>query len=122
MRWAISTLRSAVLAMPTSSMVSAISAAPWALASGTTTSALSRPASRLIELTMARPGICSSAARMTSGSVESIWIGAGWVSAMRLTTSLIWTSSSWRSVRATHTSSTCAPPSTWSSATCTSPS
>ena len=43
MRWAISTLRSAVLAMPTSSIVSAISAAPWALASGITRSALSRP-------------------------------------------------------------------------------
>ena len=60
-------------------MVRAISAAPCALASGTTTSALSRPASRLIELTIARPGICSSAARITSGSVESTWIGAGWV-------------------------------------------
>ena len=60
-RFAISTLRSAVFAIPTSSIVSAISAAPWAFASGTTTSALSRPASRLIELTIARPGICSSA-------------------------------------------------------------
>ena len=55
-RLAISTLRSAVFAIPTSSIVSAISAAPCALASGTTTSALSRPASRLIELTIARPG------------------------------------------------------------------
>ncbi len=55
-RLAISTLRSAVLAIPTSSIVSAISAAPWALASGTTRSSLSRPASRLIELTIARPG------------------------------------------------------------------
>ena len=55
-RWAISTLRSAVFAMPTSSIVSAISAAPWATASGTTTSALPVPASRLIELTIARPG------------------------------------------------------------------
>ena len=61
MRWAISTLRSAVFAMPTSSIVSAISAAPCSMASGTTVSALSRPASRLIELTIARPGICSSA-------------------------------------------------------------
>ena len=84
MRWAISTLRSAVLAMPTSSIVSAISAAPCAFASGTTTSTLSRPASRLIELTIARPGICSSAVWITSGSVESIWIGAGWVSAIAL--------------------------------------
>ena len=117
MRWAISTLRSAVLAIPTSSMVSAISAAPWAFASGTTRSALSRPASRLIELTTARPGICSSAASITSGSVESTWIGAGWVSEMRLTTWRICSSSSWRSVSATQTSSTWAPPVTWSSAT-----
>ena len=49
------------------------------MASGTTVSSLSRPASRLTELTIARPGICSSAASITSGSVESIWIGAGWV-------------------------------------------
>ena len=121
-RRATSSLRSAVLAIPTSSMVSAITAAPWLTASGTTRSSLSRPASRLTELTIARPGICSSAASITSGSVESIWIGAGWVSEMRLTTSRICTSSSLRSVRATHTSSTWAPPSTWSSATATRPS
>ena len=41
MRWAISTLRSAVLAMPTSSMVSAMSAAPCSTASGATTLSLS---------------------------------------------------------------------------------
>ena len=45
-----------------------------------TESILSRPASRLTELTIARPGIWSSAVAITSGSVESIWIGAGWVS------------------------------------------
>ena len=121
-RLAISTLRSAVFAIPTSSIVSAIRAAPWAFARGITTSALSRPASRLIELTIARPGICSSAALITSGSVESTWIGAGWVSEMRFTTALICSSSSWRSVRATQVSSTWAPPSTWSSATWTRPS
>ena len=121
-RWAISSLRSAVLAIPTSSIVSAISAAPCSFASGATTSSLSRPASRFTEFTIARPGICSSAVRITSGSVESIWIGAGCVSDTRFTTCLICSSSSWRSVSATHTSSTCAPPSTWSSATATSPS
>ena len=42
MRWAISSLRSRVLAMPTSSIVSAISAAPCAMAIGTTRSSLSR--------------------------------------------------------------------------------
>ncbi len=122
MRRATSSLRSAVLAIPCSSIVRAISAAPWALARGATTSSLPRPASRLTELTIARPGICSSAAWMTSGSVESTWIGAGCVSAMRLTTSRICSSSSWRSVSATHTSRTWAPPWTWSSATWTSPS
>jgi len=122
MRRAISTLRSAVLAMPTSSIVSAISAAPCPRASGITVSALSRPASRLIELTIARPGICSSAVLITSGSVESTWIGAGWVREIRLTVSRICSASSWRSVSATHTSSRWAPPSTWSSATWTRPS
>ena len=116
-RWATSSLRSAVLAIPTSSIVRAISAAPWALASGTTRSSLSRPASRLTELTIARPGICCNAVSITSGSVESIWIGAGWVSEIRLTTWRICSPSSWRSVSATQTSSTWAPPTTWSSAT-----
>ena len=60
-RLAISTLRCAVFAIPTSSIVSAISAAPCASASGTTRSSFSRPASRFTELTIARPGICSSA-------------------------------------------------------------
>ena len=115
-RLATSSLRSAVFAIPTSSIVSAISAAPWALASGATTSSLSRPASRFTEFTIARPGIASSAAWITSGSVESTWIGAGWLSEMRLTTCRICSSSSWRSVSATQTSSTCAPPVTWSSA------
>ena len=50
-------------------------------------------------MTIARPGIRSSAASITSGSVESTWIGAGWLSEIRLTVSLIWTSSSWRSVK-----------------------
>ena len=122
MRCATSSLRSRVLAIPTSSMVSAISAAPCALAIGATRSSLSRPASRLIELTIARPGIWSSAVSMTSGSVESTWIGAGCVSETFLATSRICSSSSWRSVSATQRSSTCAPPSTWSSATWTMPS
>ena len=121
-RLAISTLRSAVFAMPTSSIVSAISAAPCATVSGTTTSAFAVPASRLIELTIARPGVCSSASLMTSGSVESICSGVGWESETRLATCRICSSSSARSVSATQRSSTCAPPSTWSSAICTRPS
>ena len=122
MRLAISTLRSAVFAIPSSSMVRAIRQAPCDLASGATRFSLSAPASRLTELTIARPGMCSSAASITSGSVESIWIGAGWVSETRSTTALICSSSSWRSVSATQTSSTWAPPATWSSATCIRPS
>ena len=122
MRRATSSLRSAVLAMPTSSMVSAIRAAPWAMAMGTTRSSFARPASRFTELTIARPGIWSSAVSMTSGSVESTWIGAGCVRETFLATRRICSSSSWRSVSATHRSSTWAPPSTWSSATWTRPS
>ena len=121
-RLATSSLRSRVLAMPTSSIVSAISAAPCAIAIGTTVLSLSSPASRLTELTIARPGIWSSAVAITSGSVESTWIGAGCVSETFLATSRICSSSSWRSVSATQRSSTCAPPSTWSSATCSRPS
>ena len=109
-RLATSSLRSAVFAIPSSSMVSAIRAAPCDFASGATRSSLARPASRLTELTIARPGILSRAASITSGSVESTWIGAGCVSEIRCTTSPIWSSSSWRSVRATQTSSTWAPP------------
>ena len=118
-RLAISTLRSARLrhARPRrSSARSARRRAPWP--AGRPCRALSRPASRLIEFTIARPGICSSAASITSGSVESIWIGAGWVSDTRLATCRICSSSSWRSVSATQRSSTCAPPVTWSSAIC----
>ena len=94
MRLAISSLRSRVLPIPTSSIVSAISAAPCAIAIGVTRSSLSRPASRLTELTIARPGICSSASSITSGSVESTWIGAGCVSETFLATSRICSSSS----------------------------
>ena len=45
-------------------------------------------------MTIARPGICSSARSITSGSVESIWIGAGWVREMRLASRRICSSSS----------------------------
>ena len=121
-RLATSSFRSRVLAMPTSSIVSAMIAAPWARTSGSTVSSLSRPASRFTEFTMALPGVCSSASFITSGSVESIWIGAGRESETRLASSRICSSSSWRSVRATHRSSTWAPPSTWLVAICSRPS
>ena len=53
---------------------------------------------------------------ITSGSVESIWIGAGCVSETRFYDLAHLLASSWRSVSATQMSSTCAPPVTWSSA------
>ncbi len=57
--------------MPCSSIVSATTAAPNSLTSGSTFSQRSRPSSRLIELTMQRPPESASAARSTLGSVES---------------------------------------------------
>jgi hypothetical protein len=70
-------LSSAVFAIPCSSIVSAITAAPCSLAIGTTFSIRSRPSSRLIELTIERPPQSSSAARRTGASVESIISGQG---------------------------------------------
>ena len=56
MRRATSSLRSAVFAMPCSSIVSAITAAPYFTTSGITASSRARPFSRLIEFTIATPG------------------------------------------------------------------
>ena len=53
---ATASLRAAVLAMPSASIVSATHAAPWRTACGTTASIRSRPFSMLIELISARPG------------------------------------------------------------------
>ena len=122
MRRAISSFRAAVFAIPTSSIVSATTAAPFAFTTGTTLSMRVRPFSMLIEFTIARPGMCSSAALTTSSSVESIMIGDSTDIESSFTTSAICTASSARSVTATHTSSTWAPASTCSRATCTIPS
>ncbi len=117
MRRAISSFRSRVLAMPVSSIVSATTAAPKRFTTGSSASIFARPASRFTEFTTARPGTCSSARAITSGSVESIMSGASTVIESSLTTRDIWSASSARSVSATHTSSTCAPDSTCSRAT-----
>ncbi len=112
MRLATATFFSTVLAMPSSSMVSATTAAPCSRASGSTRSAFPRPISRLIELMTARPGYVSSAACITFGSVVSITSGASMPISSFFTARRICSSSSPRSVRATCTSSTCAPPAT----------
>ncbi|MNY03229.1 hypothetical protein D3C86_1358390 [compost metagenome] len=122
MRWATSSLRAAVLAMPTSSMVSATTAAPCSRTWGSKASMRVRPFSRWTELTMARPGLVLRASTMTAGSVESIIRDASMPMASFLTTLRICSTSSPRSVRATHTSRTCAPPSTCSRATSRTPS
>ncbi len=122
MRRATSSFRSAVFAIPSSSMVRATTAAPCFTASGTTSSIRFRPFSRLMELMMARPGYCRSAASTTSASVESTTSGVSTLWASSLTSVRICAASSCRSVSATHTSSRCAPPSTCPRATSRTPS
>ena len=99
------------------SVPSATTAAPCCLTSGRTSSMRCRPFSMLMELTTQRPGAVSSAARITCASVESIISGGSTLWLSSLTSRRIWAASSGRSVSATHTSSTCAPPSTCSRAT-----
>ncbi len=77
MRLAIATFLSAVSAIPSSSMVKAITAAAKRLAVGKTLEVRFSPSSKLIELTMALPGMRLSASSTTSASVESTKIGAG---------------------------------------------
>ncbi len=77
-RWAISTFFSTVRAWPSSSMVSAISAAPCSWASLVTFAKRDSgpsPSSKLTELMTARPPSFSRPARITSTSVESRTIG-----------------------------------------------
>ncbi len=112
MRSAISTLRSAVLAMPTSSMVRTITALLNCFAREKIWPAFSGPDSRWVELIKLRPGLAFRAASITSISVESITSGTGTALASFLTSARIRSASSARSVRATHRSSPCAPLST----------
>ena len=62
---------------------------------------------------MAHPGYARSAASITGASVESTQSGASTASASFFTRRRIWLASSVRSVKARHTSSVWAPPSTW---------
>ena len=71
-----STFQSAVRAWPSSSMASAMSADPYRLAIGNSTSALRRPSSRLTELMTARPPRRLRADSTTSISVESTTSGS----------------------------------------------
>ncbi len=82
----------------------------------------SRPFSMLMELMIARPGWVSSAARRAGSSSVSIISGASMPIERRLTTSVSCSGSSLRSVTATQTSSACAPYSTCSRATPSTPS
>ena len=77
MRWATANFFSAVRAMPSSSMVRATTAAPNFLTNGSTCEVRFSPSSRLMELTIAFPGISLRAVSMTSASVESIITGTG---------------------------------------------
>ena len=103
--------------MPFSSMAMATVQAPYCFSKGKVLSIFSQPRSRWTELMMPMPGSHSSAAAITSGSVESTQSGASiWPDSTR-TTRVIVSCSSARSVSATQTSSACAPPSTCSLAT-----
>ena len=82
-------LSSAVLAMPTSSMVSAMTAAPNFFASFIRSSAAFSPSSKLIELMIGLPPCSFSAASITGVSVESITNGAFTLLVKRVITSLI---------------------------------
>ena len=107
---AASSLRAAVFAMPSSSIVIATTAAPCAMASGMTESILSRPFSMLIGLTMARPGYCSRASLRTSASVESSSERRSDVQRQLFHQRAQHLPLVVRSVIATQTSSACAPP------------
>jgi hypothetical protein len=110
-------LASTVFAIPIDfSIVSATTAEPCSSASGSTSSIRFRPFSRFTELTIARPGLVSSARRITLASVLSIINGASTDSSRRLTTSAIDSSSPSRSVNAVQRSRQWAPPATCSRA------
>ena len=111
-RRAISTLRSAVLAMPGSSMVSAITAAPNFLASARRAAGGSSPSSKLIELITALPPYSSSADSSTPSSVESNTSGLSTAPRRRVATSRMSAISS-RPTYAVQTSSACEPSRTW---------
>ncbi len=94
--------------MPTSSMVSAMTAAPKRLASFNRSVAWPSPSSKLIELMMGLPPCSFSAASSTGVSVLSITSGAFTEPVKRRITSFISPTSS-RPTKAVQTSSACEP-------------
>ena len=109
---AVSTFCVGVFAIPSGPIHNAIAGIPYFAINGA--NALNRlpSPSKLIELIIGLPGICSIADSITSGSVESITRGAS-ISRLRLFTSFRMNAfSSERSVVATQTSMQCAPSST----------
>ncbi len=114
-RSAISSLRSAVLAMPVSSMVPATMAAPNFLAKTSRAPACASPSSKLIELMIGLPPCSFSAASITFVSVLSITSGAFTLEVKRVMTSFI-SATSLRPTKAVHTSRLLLP-----SATCSRP-
>ncbi len=69
--WATRSFHSAVRACPSSSITSAIAAAPWRRINGISRVIFRSPSSRLIELTIAFPPYSFSAVSITGSSVES---------------------------------------------------
>ena len=109
---AVCTFSCGVFAIPFGPMHSAIAGTPYFDISGANFLKREPSPSRLIELIIGRPGICSKAASITSGSVESITRGASTSKLIFFTRFSINSFSSERSVVATHTSRQCAPSST----------
>ncbi len=103
-RRATSSLLSAVLAMPVSSMVSAMTAAPKRFARRKRSAACFSPSSKLMELMIGLPPCSFSAASITGVSVLSITSGVFTAEVKRRTTSFISKSSS-RPTNAVQTSS-----------------
>ena len=86
---ATASLAAASFAIPTSSIVSATSAAPNSRASAAILSNLPSPSSRLIELMIGRPPITFSAASSTSSWVVSIMIGIDTAGTIRRSASVM---------------------------------
>ncbi len=117
----MASLRSGVLAMPCSSMVSATRAAPNLRARTRRSPAMCSPSSKLIELMIGLPPCSFSADSMTLVSVESITSGALTEEVKRRVTSSISMTSS-RPTKAVQTSSELEPSATCSRPTDTQPS
>ena len=114
-------LSSGVFAMPTSSMVSAITAAPNRLARISRSVACFSPSSKLIELMIGLPPCSFSAASSTGVSVLSITSGLLTDAVKRRITSVISAFSS-RPTNAVQISNACEPSATCSRPTATQPS